>query len=693
MTRSEQFLRRLKIPVRLTFGYLFIFISVLIIADAVLYYKVRDIVTREIESKLKITTDAILDQVRLTANASIKNHLRAIAETNLQMVLSHYQKYQRGELSETQAKKLAARFMKEQKIGKTGYPYVVDSKGIIQVHPVLREGITDLSRYPFIQQQMKLKSGYLEYQWKNPGEPKLRNKALYMVYFEPWDWIISASSYRNEFYSLIDIDSIKDSILSLRFGETGYPYVLNGKGDMIIHPFIQGNFYHVKDHRGQPFFKTIVDGKNGSLFYSWKNPGEESYRDKFVVYNYLPEFDWIVVSSTYSEEFYQPLKALLWINIAFILLMLLLTIPLSLLLSSSIISPLKKLVNRLSLAASGDFSVRIHEHKTAHDELSQVSKYFNHFMDDLERYSNTLRSEISERKQAQDKLASLNLKLEKLNHELEERVAERTRQLQESFDSLKLTQKKLVEAEKMASLANVVAGVAHEINTPLGTSITAASYLADESNELKSHIKKNQLTQTIINQYFVTTEELIEMMMRNLNRASDLVKRFKSISVRSDQQAVVNFNLYELLDRIVINTRQLHPKVEFFIHCPLQLEITSYQDSFIAIFDNLVNNSIVHGFEGRDQGQIEIEVRHGDQQLIIHYRDNGVGMDDEHLQQIFEPFFTTKRGGQETGLGMHLVYNLVTQQLKGEIYANSTPGQGCEFTITLPIPDYSEETA
>ena len=130
-----------------------------------------------------------------------------------------------------------------------------------------------------------------------------------MTYFKPWDWIISASSYREEFTQIININSFRKSILSIQFGKTGYPYVIDSKGTLIIHPFQEGkNIFDAKDANGRAFIQEICRNKNGEIIYPWQNPGEKKPREKLVIFNYIPEFDWIVASSSYVEEIYAPLK-------------------------------------------------------------------------------------------------------------------------------------------------------------------------------------------------------------------------------------------------------------------------------------------------------------------------------------------------------------------------------------------------
>lgn len=261
MQLLQTFFRKLSIRNRLMFGYLLLFLLVLNIANLSNYVLMRDLVEKGVEKELTTATESITNNIATTVDITIRNYLRGISEFNLQYVEQQYRQYQSGNLSEQQAKQRAANFLLNQQIGVTGYPYVVDSEGIIRVHP--KQPLLDVSlmKYEFIQKQVAARQGYLEYQWKNPDELVERPKALYMVYFEPWDWIITSSSYREEFASLVDIEDFSESISKLHFDETGYSYVLNDQGDAIVHPYFDGNFYNVRDSRGQLFVQQMLKEK------------------------------------------------------------------------------------------------------------------------------------------------------------------------------------------------------------------------------------------------------------------------------------------------------------------------------------------------------------------------------------------------------------------------------------------------
>ena len=393
------------LPIRHKLFYTFsaLFILIIVLSGLVALGILRKTVEANIESELKNSTAAILNMVRTSVSVSIKNHLRAVAEKNREMVQYFYNRYRRGLMTEAQAKEAATALLLSQKIGTTGYIACVNSAGVMVIHPQPAWVGVDISNYAFVKKMTAYKEGYLEYEWQNPGDPRPRPKALYMTYFEPWDWIIDASSYRDEFHTLVNIDDFRESVLDMRFGQTGYSFVTDSRGNIVIHPKLQGINILEDDNFPHEPLRRILDQQNGKIVYEWQNPGERRPRRKLVIFNAIPEYDWIVASSSYMDEFYRPLDTLNKVLLFSASASLLLVLPMSFLIGISITNPLRDLVDRLQKGAEGDFSVRVRGH--SRDEIGHLADYFNHFMERLEVYSRNLEAEIAERRQAEEAAA------------------------------------------------------------------------------------------------------------------------------------------------------------------------------------------------------------------------------------------------------------------------------------------------
>ncbi len=291
----------------------------------------------------------------------------------------------------------------------------------------------------------------------------------------------------------------------------------------------------------------------------------------------------------------------------------------------------------------------------------------------------------------------------RLNEELEAKVDKRTRSLKESneqlakaYDNLKVAQQTLVESEKMASLGSLVAGVAHEINTPVGISVTAASFLQERIKDFQSKIEEKQLSRSYLTELIHTLDESTMLLQNNLRRASELISSFKQVAVDQSSQAHYQFNVADNLHQVVMSLGHKLKKsqAEVDIHCDPKLTVNSYPGSFAQIYSNLILNSIHHGFEDWDKPKkIEIHIEQLDHELLIDYRDNGRGIDPKILPRIFDPFVTSKRGQGGSGLGTHIVYNLVVQLMKGRISCDSEVGEGARFQIRLPLDRSDQEIA
>jgi PAS domain S-box-containing protein len=396
------FFRNLRIRSKLLVSYSAVFMLVITLGGLNMYSHLRESVEANIEAELTNSTAAILNLVRTSVSVSIKNHLRAAAEKNLEMVQYFYGLYQSGRLTEAEAKAQAEALLLSQRVGTTGYIACVNSRGVMVLHPEPLWIGQDITPHAFVQQMIALKEGYLEYDWRNPGEAYARPKALYMTYFAPWDWIINVSSYRREFRELVNVSDFREGVLSMRFGLTGYSFVTDGVGNIIIHPKLEGiNIFRDPEIPQEPL-RTMLERKNGKLEYIWRNPDEPHPRKKVVIFNYLPEYDWLVACSSYQDEFYSPLGNISRIILFTLLASLLLLLPLSFFVSGTITNPLRDLIERLERAAEGDFSIRVR--RRSRDEVGRLAAYFNSFMDRLETYSRSLESEIAERREAEEAL-------------------------------------------------------------------------------------------------------------------------------------------------------------------------------------------------------------------------------------------------------------------------------------------------
>lgn len=413
-----------------------------------------EVIKNSEKNHLKSIIDTIKNTVEISIESSVKNYLRAIAEKNRDIVANFYHKYESGLLTETQAKQRAIDVLLSEKIGDSGYIYCIDKHGKIKVHPKLAYN-TDLSKYDFIQRQIKEKTGYIEYMWKNPGEENERPKAVFMSYFEEWDWIISASSYREEFIKLVDIDSLRDKILKIKILETGYPYIFNIDGNIVVHSNLERGSYVLdnKDNTGKLFFKNMVeksieDGEGWEEYY-WKNENEEKERLKIVRFEYVQEMKWVIAAGVYVEELNREIAflnkeieesikvsntkifvelnqfriSMIAISVGFFVFLFLFIF----LISNSLTKKARKIIVSLQEIYSDNvwhLSKKIDI--DSDDEIGQIAKYFNNFI-------NSIKNIITQIKQMSNDTKNLSRRLLNISKESSEFLGD----VKTNIDSIK----------------------------------------------------------------------------------------------------------------------------------------------------------------------------------------------------------------------------------------------------------------
>ena len=271
-------------------------------------------------------------------------------------------------------------------------------------------------------------------------------------------------------------------------------------------------------------------------------------------------------------------------------------------------------------------------------------------------------------------------------HQYEKDLETANRQLRISLETLERTRDQLVQSEKMAALGELVAGVAHEINTPVGVGVTAASFLDGKTNEFKKIYATGDLKRSELENYLQIVEEVSNSILINMERAAELISSFKQVAVDQSSESRRQFNLKEYIDEILLSLRPRYKKTEHTIDvvCESDIELNSFPGAFSQIFNNLIMNSLIHGFQKIEKGAITVNISRQGKDILFVYRDNGRGMSAEEKEKVFDPFYTTMRGKGGTGLGMSIVFNLMTQTLKGHIECESSPGKGVVFTMRFP---------
>ena len=281
--------------------------------------------------------------------------------------------------------------------------------------------------------------------------------------------------------------------------------------------------------------------------------------------------------------------------------------------------------------------------------------------------------DITERKRVEEEL-------QRHREHLEELVAGRTAELRQAMTQL-------MQAEKLAALGSLVAGVAHELSTPLGNTRVVASSLGEHLTAFAAAVESGSLRRSQVDAFLERGREAVDLIERNSARAADLIGHFKQVAVDQTSMRRRRFNLRQTVEEMLATLRPLFKRTAHRIKLdiPPDLELDSYPGPLEQVIANLINNSLTHGFAGREAGVIDIRAEAlKTDQVQLNYSDNGTGIAEKIVNRIFDPFFTTRLGSGGSGLGLYIVYNLITGVLGGTIQAHTLPGAGIAFTLILP---------
>lgn len=383
------------------------------------------------------------------------------------------------------------------------------------------------------------------------------------------------------------------------------------------------------------------------------NPGQEYAVASF----YHAPSNWYAVLYDNQQSVLAPLTQSTSISILFAFAVLVIAVLIILLAARRISQPIVQLTEAVNRFGEQGAGIRVQE--THGGEVGILSKEFNRMTE----------------------------RIDSLTQFLEARIHERTQELQDRVSQLHATQTQLVESEKLASLGSMVAGVAHELNTPIGNAITASSCIVEARKRL-SEIEKQGLTRQALDQFIADIEEASFIVDRSLIRAAELIGSFKRLAVDQTSYQRRTFELAEVMHEIVITMRSFlrttpHKLVDK-VH--VSAEFDSYPGPLGQVLMNLINNAIVHAFDTHQTGEITITTHQDSPNwMTIEVSDNGKGIPETSLKRIFDPFYTTKMGKGGSGLGLHITYTLITGLMGGNIRVESHVGKGSTFFITVPL--------
>ncbi|MEC8231031.1 MAG: ATP-binding protein [Pseudomonadota bacterium] len=381
-----------------------------------------------------------------------------------------------------------------------------------------------------------------------------------------------------------------------------------------------------------------------------------------------------------SDNFNQLVGKSIWLNLIVALVLLGVSFYSAVRMQRVVTGPVEEIASFLQRTSrQRDYSARA-EGSAIH-ELDILADAVNVMLLRMQEY-------MQKQRQAEEQHRKLNASLEDMVNHRTTALKDANQELIQTLEKLHQFQRQIVQNEKMASLGDMVAGVAHEVNTPIGLGVTASTMMLDRLAVIQKDFENKTLKASAMKRFLDESNENLNIIYRNLNRAAELISSFKQVAVDQTSESSRSFCVAQLVNEILLSLQPRLKKLKHNINvdCDPTLSVETKAGPINQILINLIMNSVIHGFENIEEGAIDIRAEMvSNNKLKLVYTDNGKGISPEIRKRIFDPFVTTKRGQGGSGLGMHLVYNLVTQALNGSISITSEEGKGVEFVIIFPV--------
>lgn len=456
-----------------------------------------------------------------------------------------------------------------------------------------------------------------------------------------------------EIYGFVVMDFILEKIPVIfqnsKINPGDKSFLISTEGDYVYHEdpqkIMKANI-HQPDDGLNPYVKQIVEASMN--FTEVRYEGKSYYLEVYPV----DENGWKVVSLIDKSAVQVQIQKIALLIIGLLGLIFMATLVVVHWTVKRTMEPYQNVLTFAEDIASGEFSKNIPEtYVNREDEMGTLSRSFQIIIDAF-RNENTI---------------------------LEQKIADKNDELEQQYAFI-------LEAEKAASLGHLVAGVAHEINTPVGVSLSTASYLKKVNDEHRQRLADGSMNKENLKELMSVIDESTRLLNTNLERAADLVKSFKQLAVDQSSGLKERFELKDNIDSVILSLLHEYKRMPVSIEnkVPEQVYLNTYPGALSQIMTNLIINSLHHGLKEATDGFISIEAQVRPDWIVLTYKDNGKGISEENLKKMYDPFFTTNRHNGNSGLGMHIVLSLVTQKLKGNIRCESSLGQGVTFTIEFP---------
>jgi len=600
------------------------------------------VLTRYIQTEHKIKNDAVANSVRFQVKTYLdqaENVLHEMRDVLYVYNLVEVDKKQEYLETVLESNTIVSRI------------YILNNRGeVVYNAPYNRSEVgIDHSRYPYFTNSNESDEIY----WSNIFYTRVSQDPSVAISLRTNDDVI---------VGILDLGRLGEMLQSIDIGRGSLVAITDSIGTYVAHSNMEQVYLKLKD----PYFDDYKSS-------NYKDNEPVLYNEDKVIPSVFFEDDigWAVIIYQSYTELIAPIYNLVIISILIGILFLAISLYISHTKVSKITNSISDLIKGTKIISNGEYSHQLS--KSGYDELETMGKYFNAMTENIKVREMRI-------KENEDRIR-------KLNESLEEQVDERTRALTQSLANLKETQNKLIQSEKMASLGELVAGITHEMKTPIGAIITLSSYLSESIKRIERKLSEQTLTKSDMQKFIENEAETVDLILNNVKRTSEFIDRLKRTSVDQMSMERKTFNLYETIKNTTVSMKMELKKnqTDIEIICPEDIILNSYPGGISQIVLNLVSNALKHGFNNQDKGKITIAVIKDENNIKLSISDDGVGIEEKLIRKIFDPFFTTAKDRGGSGLGLSLIYNLVTNLFKGTIECTSVIDEGTEFIIEFPI--------
>lgn len=731
------------------FLYFGVFLFLVILGFIALnYFAVEQSLHENIQKNLRQSVKSFNATAETMLSSSIRNYLRGIIDQDM-LVLEHlYASVLDGSLTEKEAKNAFQNHVIGQSIGQSGYIAAVKPNGsgiILDIHPFMRG--QDCTNKQGCQDWISKKNGYSEYDWKNPADDKMRKKVGYIRYFEPWNWVVGSTSYKDEFTQLVQIEDLRQLIKPFKILERGNYFMIDDQYNVLIHSELEGlNVYNYQDKEGEYIFRELIQNQDDFFYYRWKSPKDQREEERFSFATKLENFTWYLVASGYVDDITTPIRQFMRITYFLIFAVALLLIWLTILFSRSLTRPLHILLQGLK-----DFDT---ERKTFKMPIRSVSE-INSVGRAVEQITHSL---VVSEKEKKDLLIQLNSIINSMpsilivvdthgkvilwNKKAEEYTGFSSdlalnKQIDQVLidigNELDIIQQHITaqnhytstyEIEKSDSSTQFFAITLYPLPVELQSAVIRIDDISErvqmeeeliQSRKMDAighlaggvaHDFNNMLggilgSVQIIEKRFgdaEKTKKYLKTIRETALRAADLTQKLLSFS-RKNVRKTDLLNVHTVIEEAVdILKRSIDKAVE--IRVDLQSENDVVEGDYSELQNAFMNMGINASHAMPEGGilifrtsQLDLKAMDTDQKypelepgkyLKLEVEDTGVGIPEDIIDKVFNPFFTTKNHGSGTGLGLSSVYGTI-KQLKGNISVSSKEDKGTLLKILLPL--------